>query len=231
MIAHGVAYMVRGGSQLYFALTNRSTTVTLIASRGPKFAFGNTFQWLEPGYEPSGAELASALVDAQTSTAFQAWDRKNVVLAGGGEPLLCLKPLDDLLSSPVAAAYSFRLVTNGLFPRKLVRQHLAGRISSASVAVNGHDDLSYRMIMEPDEAVVRTCHELNMTYDRSPGTTQTDGVCALAVVQDFVRECRAVGISVDVTCVDRPNVVDLAAVEAFAVSVGAGFRTRQYFGE
>eukprot|EP00873_Tetraselmis_striata_P026430 jgi/Tetstr1/446694/TSEL_003633.t1 len=212
----GVLYAVRTG--LYASLTNRCHTAPIIATRGPGFAFGANFPYLEPGYEPSPAEVCAAVEAAGSTGAFPAWDGATVTFAGAGEPLLRPDAFSQASRQLHHNGYDLRVVTNGLFPPSMVEQVLVGRMSKATVGVNAHDEETYQRVMAPDTSAVARCF-------------RTQGGLAggyLAAVHEFVLTCRAAEILVEVTCVER-DIVDVEAVRAFAAGCGASFRTRPYF--
>ena len=101
--APGLTYML--GTTLYVALTNRSPSVTLIASRGPSFRMpaASGFAPLPDGFEPTAAEAADAVAlalaraDARDGEAADGGSATidGVVFGGVGDPLLRLPTLLD----------------------------------------------------------------------------------------------------------------------------------------
>ena len=67
------------------------------------------------------------------------------------------------------------------------------------------------------------------THTHTPtGGSVSETTQALEEVCAFVRECVRVGVSVEITCVNRPD-VDVEAVRVLAKKLGASFRVRPYF--
>lgn len=202
----GLLYLIR--DTLYVALTNRTPTTPLIETRGPGFKFARNFIPLGAGTRPAEPEAGEILVAVQqASRLFPDWNRRSIVFAGRGEPLLRSRQLFEVAKSLASMnrAYDLRLNTCGQFSAALGKTIRASGIRAVSIGLNAHDEQSYRRIMQPE----------------SDQGFQT--------VILFMRACSAQGLDVEATCVNRPGIINLALAHSIAHDAGATFRLRDYF--
>lgn len=215
----GVTYTF--GGTVYVALTNEATAeLSMLAANGPSFTFpdGTGFQPLPDGREPTGeqaAQLALRVIGELDAEEGACDGGREVVFAGLGEPLArapelikALRHLDEH-SGPGAEVKAARLNTNGLVQRQYARAmakslRRAG-LARACVQLQTADAAQYL-------DMVRPLHGLDHS-----------DACS------FVTALVSAGVATEVSAIARPD-VDLAAVEALALKLGAArFLKRPYF--
>mmetsp|Transcript_27709 Transcript_27709/g.70649 ORF Transcript_27709/g.70649 Transcript_27709/m.70649 type:complete len:162 (-) Transcript_27709:309-794(-) len=142
---------------------------------------------------------------------------ESLVFAGGGEPLLRLRVLEEAAAGlATRGLLTMRLNTNGLVPlseavETACRMKKSG-ISSVSVALMTADAAQYDELMKPEA----------LRY--SPGFSLTVGH---AEVVGFVEACLSEGLEVECTAVASPG-VDIGAAQTLSENIGANFRTRSW---
>ena len=173
------------------------------------------FEPLPEGAEPTAADIANAVQSAHEADA----KISSVCFAGFGEPLLRLRELESAAKLIAAQdrEVSLRVNTNGLVltgdaASVATRLHAAG-IRAATVALASSDATQYTALMRPDA----------IRY--SPGFSLSLG---LEEVKGFVGACLQAGLAVECTTVAAPE-VDVDAAKSLATSLGASFRTRDWF--
>ena len=207
-------------SSLYVSLTNRSNAQSLMRSRGPGFTMPSTsgFALLPDGFEPSAADVVSAVETELDVTAAGGTPFASVVFAGAGEPLLRLRVLEEAATTLAASqrAERLRLNTNGLVPRTQAAETAArlkkARISAVTMAIATADPEQFLELMEPEKLRL------------SPGFSLQLGH---AEVIEFARACLAEELAVEMTAVARPG-VDIPRARSLAESLGASFRERSW---
>lgn len=214
----GVTYSF--GGTVYVALTNECTAeLTMLAANGPSFTFpeGTGFQALPDNVEPTGeqaAQLALQVIKDLDSKEGAREDGREVVFAGLGEPLARSQELIKALhylndhSNRFARVKGTRLNTNGLVKSEnatsMANFLKEAGLARACVQLQTADAVQY-------QDMVRPLHGLNHS-----------DACS------FVAALVSAGVTTDVSAIARPG-VDLAAVEALALELGATFLKRPYF--
>ena len=197
----GPNYAYWGGPNLYVNLTSR-------CSAACGFCIHN-FTWdifgydlhLDPGQEPSGAQVIRALDEACSERM-----PEEVVFTGLGEPTLRLDVMLETLRHLSTRGLPTRLDTNGqgalINPgRDVVSELKAAGLVSVSVSLNAPDQATYERLCRPTLAGSH------------------------AAVLEFIRQCVEAGIETTVTVVDLPE-VDKEASAGLAAGMGARFRVR-----
>mmetsp|Transcript_13642 Transcript_13642/g.43008 ORF Transcript_13642/g.43008 Transcript_13642/m.43008 type:complete len:261 (+) Transcript_13642:57-839(+) len=212
-----VVYGLKG--QLYVQLTNRSNATTLVASRGPGFVMPSSsgFRPLPSGFEPAAGQVLDALSERMAGGGVEgSAGGGSVVFAGAGEPTLRLGVMLEVAGALAAAGAEegggstpeLSLNTNGLAAlahgRCVVPELAVGRIRRVTVNLNTADPEQYGALM-----------------GEGHGPASHRAAC------DFVARCVEAGLEATCTAVEAPG-VDVAAVEALAGQLGAGFRSRTY---
>mmetsp|Transcript_11394 Transcript_11394/g.22586 ORF Transcript_11394/g.22586 Transcript_11394/m.22586 type:complete len:238 (-) Transcript_11394:273-986(-) len=223
------------GNSVYVPLTSYSNTVTLPATRGPKFVlppevvgcldavrtdegrrpYGST---ADPGGRVSGPPTETLVreLDARTVGNGGAVP-PDVVLAGEGEPLLRFRALLDVAAAASSRGSCVRVVTNGLVPAggpiaDAVAAMRAAGVGGVTVALVAAGAERYGAIMRPAGLEAAVAH---------------GAVC------DFVVAAVGCGMDVEVAGVnfcgtDWPS--EREAVENLAASLGVTkVRWRPYF--
>jgi len=190
----------------------------MLAANGPSFFFpeGTGFQPLPDGTEPTGeqaAQLALRAIAALDAEGGAAEGGREVVFAGLGEPLAraseLTKALRHLADHGAAKVKGTRLNTNGLVQRgyanAMAKSLRRAGLARACVQLQTADAAQY-------QDMVRPLHGLGHA-----------DACS------FVTALVTAGVATEVSAIARPD-VDLAAVEALALELGAArFLTRPYF--
>ena len=185
----------------------------------------DTVEELEPGSvehsvdgrRPTVVELMEEVESVMLAYRQSGKEFSSIVIGGEGEPMLRLDALEDLVrkirlhysnedSSP---STTIRVTTNGLVQDAVTctKRLIACGVNDVSVSLVTHDAKQYDELMQP--------RNLNQS---SHGR-----------VQVFLRAAGQVGLHVEATAVNRPD-VDQIATEALAKSLGvASIRWRPYF--
>lgn len=147
------------------------------------------------------------------------------VIAGEGEPTLRLNVLEELVRTLLVEWKSqnqnnppmIRVITNGLgtdidSPRRVAERLKVCGVQMVSVAIMTHDAQQYMDLMKPSQGevcTIRTPHEQ---------------------VQEFIQCALQLGLDVELTAVDRPD-VDQKRTNAMAKALGVAqpIRWRPYF--
>ena len=194
-------YAYWGGRNLYVNLTSRcSAACTFCIHNFTWDIFGYDLR-LEPGQEPSGAQVIQALEEA-CSEGMPA----EVVFTGLGEPTLRLDVMLEALRYLTKKALCARLDTNGqgalINPgREVVSELKVAGLAAISVSLNAPDQATYDELCRP-------------TLAGSYGA-----------VLEFIRQSVSAGIDTTVTVVDLPE-VDKEASARLVAGMGARFRVR-----
>ena len=148
--------------------------------------------------EPTTGEIIDSLGDVTKY--------KEIVFCGFGEPTLRIGALKRVAGHIKKDGGKVRLVTNGeadLIRGRSVAGELAGLVDNVSVSINAPDRETYQ----------HNCRSIfgNKAYD---------------AIIDFIKECVAHGIDVELTCLDFIGEEAVAKVCSLAESCGATFRLR-----
>jgi TatD DNase family protein len=192
-----IVYKIR--QSLYINLTNRCTSNCHFCIRRNMSGGYVAGHYLFLKTEPSAADVLAAI------------DRENdfveVVFCGLGEPTLRSKEMLEIAAAIKKRKIPVRLDTNGhgsLINKTDLPQKLVGLIDKASASLNAQDADTYVALCRPDR-----------------------GKEAYHAMLDFIRGCVAVGIAVEASVVDLPE-VDIEACRRLALNLGATFRIRKY---
>ena len=197
----GPNYAYWGGPNLYVNLTSRcSAACTFCVHNFTWDIFGYDLR-LEPGQEPSGAQVIQAVEEA-CSQGMPA----EVVFTGLGEPTLRLDAMLEVLRHLTKGGLRTRLDTNGqgalINPgRDVVSELKAAGLVAVSVSLNAPDQDTYNMLCRP---------ALAGSY--------------VAVIE-FIRRCVEAGMETTATVVDLPE-VDKEESAGLVMGMGARFRVR-----
>lgn len=182
---------------LYLNITNRCTNVCDFCIRNQT---GESVKghnlWLER--EPSAAELIAAVGDPKKY--------KEIVFCGYGEPTMRLDTIIAVASELKKKRARIRVITNGhgnLINGAGMVGKVAGLVDRVSVSMNAQTGELYQKICKPQY-----------------------GARSHQAILDFIKECVAAGVEVEVTCLDLPG-VDLRKCEEMALSLGGKFRARR----
>ena len=209
----GLTYAL--GRALYVSLTNRCNALTLVESRGPGFAISAASGFAPLQTEPTPDHVFDAVAAAMSSNEFS-----ELCFAGAGEPLLrltCLEASSRLIREVYPASQlPIRINTNGLVPGSeangVASRLKAAGVDAASVAIATADAEQYQTLMHPQPLRYSPVFSYKLGH---------------ADVCTFIKECIAVGITVEATCVERPG-VDVEAARQAAIDLGASFRSRSW---
>ncbi|MCX5715848.1 MAG: YchF/TatD family DNA exonuclease [Candidatus Omnitrophica bacterium] len=150
--------------------------------------------------DPSAGEILAELKDIDKY--------KEVVFCGYGEPTLRLDIIKEVAAFLKKKNKQVRLVTNGhanLINGRSVAGEFKGLIDRVSVSLN----------VETKEKYVAVCRP-------------RFGEKAFEEIKRFIRECKAAGIEVEVTCLDIPE-ADIEKCRALTEKeLGVDFRLRRY---
>lgn len=182
---------------LYLNITNRCTSECVFCIRNKAGEFVKGHNlWLDK--EPAVEDLLSAVGDPKRY--------KEIVFCGYGEPTLRLDAVIAVASGLKKRGAKVRLVTNGhgdLINGPGTARKLAGLVDRVSVSLNADNGELYEKICKPKF-----------------------GLDSYKAVQDFIKDCVAIGIEAEVTCLDFPG-VDLKKCEDITKSLGGRFRLRR----
>lgn len=182
---------------LYLNITNRCTNNCDFCVRNQTEFVKGHNLWLEK--EPTAEEVLSAAGNIEKY--------KEIVFCGYGEPMLRLDVIKAVAAELKKKGAKIRVVTNGhgnLINGAQMVKEIAGLVDRVSVSLNAHTGEAYETICSPQF-----------------------GAGSYKAVLDFIKECVACNIEVEVTCLDLPD-VDTKKCEEIAKSVGGGFRLRRY---
>ena len=146
--------------------------------------------------EPSAEELIAAVDDPKKY--------REVVFCGYGEPTLRLDVLKSVAQELKKRGARIRVVTNGhgdLINKRKIAKEIASFVDKVSVSLNADTKELYDKYCVP---------EFPRAYD---------------ALKEFIKDCVANGIEVEVTCLDLPG-VDVKKCEEIANSLGGKFRPR-----
>jgi TatD DNase family protein len=153
---------------------------------------------LKLGEEPSPKEILDAVNDPKRY--------KEVVFCGYGEPTSRLDVIKAVAGELKKMGGKIRVVTNGhgdLINSRPIAKELAGLVDKVSVSLNTDTAEVYDKVCRPQFGP--------KTYKH---------------ITDFIKDCVANGIEVEVTCLNLPD-VDVKRCEIIARELGAGFRLRE----
>jgi TatD DNase family protein len=180
---------------LYLNITNRCTGGCTFCVRRESDVLWGHNLKLER--EPGVEEIIEAVGDPTRY--------REVVFCGYGEPTLRLDVVTEVGARLVAAGGRVRLNTNGhgnlIWKRNIVPE-IAQAVHAVSVSLNAGDAETYERLCRP-----------------------SFGAGTFEHVLDFVRECKAAGLSVTVSVVDVPG-VDLSLAKSLADALGVPLRVR-----
>lgn len=182
---------------LYLNITNRCTNNCDFCVRNQTGFVKGHNLWLEK--EPAIEEILDAVGNPEKY--------KEIVFCGYGEPMLRLDVIKAVASELKKKGAKIRVVTNGhgdLINGANMVKEIAGLVDRVSVSLNAHTGELYEKICSPQF-----------------------GAGSYKAVLDFIKECVAASIEVEVTCLDLPG-VDVKKCEEIAASLGAKFRLRRY---
>jgi len=148
--------------------------------------------------EPTSEETIKALGDVSKY--------KEVAFCGLGEPMLRLGMIKKVASHVKANGGSVRVITNGegdLIAARPVVPEIKDLVDKVSVSVNASSAEQYDHICRP------------LYGERAYG----------AIIR-FIKECRASGIEVEITCLDFVGEDTVSELRGLAEEVGATFRLR-----
>lgn len=148
--------------------------------------------------EPTEAEILDAMGDVSKY--------HEIVFCGYGEPTLRLDIVKSIAKKMKEKGLEVRLNTNGhgdIANKRPIAKELAGLIDKACVSLNAQDAATYAKVCTPS---------FQESYE---------------ALKNFIKDCVASGIVVEVTCLDLP-LVDQAKCADIAASLGATFRPRHY---
>jgi hypothetical protein len=181
---------------------------------------------------------------------------ESIVFAGEGEPTLRFPLLMNVARQVATYGLPMRLVTNGLLVHKhgdsdksdngpmdvmtakSCEQLSSCGISSVSVAMMTADPLQYNTIMQPllgplpsrDTETTTSTTKTSCGGSTSSSAQDSSAKTAHDRVCQFIQSAVQVGLQVETTGVDRPD-VDKEQAEALSLSLGVTtpFRWRPYF--
>jgi TatD DNase family protein len=182
---------------LYLNITNRCTNDCDFCVRNQTEFVKGHNLWLEK--EPTVEEVLSAAGNIEKY--------KEIVFCGYGEPMLRLDVIKAVAAELKKKGAKVRVVTNGhgnLINGAQMVKELAGLVDRVSVSLNAHTGEAYDAICSPQF-----------------------GAGSYKAVLDFIKECVASNIEVEVTCLDLPG-VDTKKCEEIAKNAGGEFRLRRY---
>jgi molybdenum cofactor biosynthesis enzyme MoaA len=168
----------------------------------------------DPLLRPTVQELASEI-----ETHYNEHDYTSIVIAGEGEPTLRMCALQQLARriQQLHPNVPLRVTTNGLVGMRNDSQNDCDNtaaslkdcgVHSVSVAIMTHDADQYNQLMEPISSTSKSAH---------------------ACVVNFMKSAIRVGLSVEATAIDRPD-VDKVKTTEFVSSIGVDtLRWRTYF--
>ncbi len=150
--------------------------------------------------DPSAEEIIDAIGDVSRYN--------EIVFCGYGEPTLRLGIVKEVAAYVKKAGGRLRMVTNGegdMINGRVIANELKGLIDRVSVSLN-----------EPEpEKYDKLCRSVF-------------GETAHGAILDFIKNCRANGIGVEVTCLDMVGEEDVSECRRMAQEMGASFRLRYY---
>jgi TatD DNase family protein len=188
------------GNSLYLNITNRCSNDCSFCIKYNSRTFGDDDLFLKT--EPSFDEIMAAIAEFS--------DFEEVVFCGYGESLIRLEMVKQVAAA-VKQNYGTRVRINtdgqaNLVHGRNVIPELAGIVDCLSVSLNASDAETY----------MRLCHT-------------PFGAAGFTAVCDFIRLASAAIPEVIASVVRLPS-VDVEACKALALSLGASFRVRSYYG-
>jgi TatD DNase family protein len=188
------------GNSLYLNITNRCSNDCSFCIKYNSRTFGDDDLFLKT--EPSFDEIMAAIAEFS--------DFEEVVFCGYGESLIRLEMVKQVAAA-VKQNYGTRVRINtdgqaNLVHGRNIIPELAGIVDCLSVSLNASDAETY----------MRLC---NTPF----------GAAGFTAVCDFIRLASAAIPEVIASVVRLPS-VDVEACKALALSLGASFRVRSYYG-
>ncbi|MGB7511558.1 MAG: TatD family nuclease-associated radical SAM protein [Pelodictyon phaeoclathratiforme] len=188
------------GNSLYLNITNRCSNDCSFCIKYNSRTFGDDDLFLDT--EPSFDEIMAAIAEFT--------DFEEVVFCGYGESLIRLEMVKQVAAA-VKQNYGTRVRINtdgqaNLVHGRNIIPELAGIVDCLSVSLNASDAETY----------MRLC---NTPF----------GAAGFTAVCDFIRLAAATIPEVIASVVRLPS-VDVEACKALALSLGASFRVRSYYG-
>lgn len=180
---------------LYLNITNRCTNSCDFCIRN--FTPFVKGHNLKLDKEPSAEEIVKSVGDVKKY--------KEIVFCGYGEPTIRLDVLKAVSKELKEKGAKIRLVTNGhadLINSRPVAKELIGLVDKVSVSLNVDREDKYNSICKPKFGAGTYKHVL-----------------------DFIKECIANNIEIEVTCLDLAG-VDVKKCERIVRELGADFRVR-----
>ena len=181
---------------LYINITNRCTNRCVFCTR--KYSNFVKGHDLKLKTEPTAREIISELKDISKY--------KEIVFCGFGEPTLRLETVIKVASFAKKKKRAVRLTTNGqgnLINAFSVAESLKGVVDKVSVSLNAFGEKEYDKLCNP-------CF----------------GSAARRGISNFIKECVASGIEVEVTCLDVIGEDGISECRREAENTGAKFRLR-----
>lgn len=183
-------------NSLYLNITNRCTNRCTFCTR--KYSNYVKGHNLRLDAEPSAEEVIKEIGDVSKY--------EEVVFCGYGEPTMRLDVIKKVASYVKEKGGKVRLTTNGegnLINSTNIARELEGLIDRVSVSLNAPEAAAYD----------RLCRSVF-------------GLEAHAAILDFISDCKAKGIEVEVTCLDMVGEKDVEGCRKVAEDLGAKFRLR-----
>lgn len=192
-----IVYKIR--NSLYINLTNRCNCACYFCPRLARKDGYVAGHYLLLKSKPTSEQIVKA--------AEQERNFSEVVFCGLGEPTMRLKELLEVAAAMKTRGHRVRLDTNGhgsLINKTNAPAKLAGLVDKVSVSLNASDPETYIKLCKPDR-----------------------GAEAYQAMIDFIRDSIRLGIAVEASVVDLPE-VDIEACRQLAAQWGATFRIRRY---
>ncbi|HNX91125.1 MAG TPA: YchF/TatD family DNA exonuclease [Candidatus Omnitrophota bacterium] len=183
---------------LYLNITNRCTNRCTFCTRDRSDFVKGHNLKLEK--EPSADEVISAMGDISSY--------KEVVFCGFGEPTMRLDVLKKVAVHAKQKGKKVRVNTNGegdLINSRCIVPELKGLVDAVAVSLNAPDAEKY-------DKMCRSVY----------------GKDAYDAMLKFVKECKAAGIAVELTCLDIVGVEGVEACRKIAADLGGAFRMRVF---
>jgi len=197
-IAEPQSIAYRIRNSLYLNITNRCTNECSFCVR--TFSDFVKGHNLKLAHEPSAAEVCEAM------NGIEGYDE--IVFCGYGEPTLRLDVVKEIARYVKDKGAKTRLVTNGhgnLIHKRPIAPELVGLVDTVSVSLNVDTADKYNAVCRP-----------------------AFGKDTFEEIQRFMRDCKASGIAVEMTCLDIPE-ADIERCRSIAErALGVDFRVRAH---